>query len=104
MHASALTLFAPTRTLRVRCPYTCMTEQPENAIQSKGLCLEPGLARLFEQRRVLPRQQCAFCAPAKEPVDQTQYLPLAPTHFLAGVEVQDAHQLMILALEYFKNA
>ena len=36
------------------------------------------------------------------PFDQTQHLPLSAAHFLPGIEVKDPHQLMFLALEYFR--
>ena len=56
-----------------------------------------------EERSILARQQRGFHARRGQAFDQPQHLPLAAAHLAAGVEVQDAHQLMFLALAYFRK-
>jgi hypothetical protein len=48
-------------------------------------------------------QQGGFHARRGQPFHQPERLPLAAAHFLSGIEVQDSHQLIFLALEYFKK-
>jgi hypothetical protein len=55
------------------------------------------------KRRTIAPQQGAFDSTGHQPFDQPQRLPLAAAHLLARIQVQDAHQLMFLALEYFRN-
>jgi hypothetical protein len=50
------------------------------------------------RRRWVPRP-----APLMQALDEAEGLPLAATHRLAKVQVKDAHQLMFLALEYFRK-
>jgi hypothetical protein len=59
--------------------------------------------RLGKERPALARQQRRLDSSRRQPLDQPQRLPLAAAHFPSRVQVQDAHQLMILALEYLRN-
>ena len=61
------------------------------------------LARGGVERRILARQQGGLHACGGQAFDQPQHLPLAAAHLSSGIEVKDAHQLMFLALEYFRN-
>ena len=75
----------------------------QRAHQAERFHAPAAFARLGEERRAFARQQRGFDAGGGETLDEPQHLPLSSAHLLAGVEVQDAHQLMILALEYFRN-
>ena len=77
--------------------------QQHGARQAQRLDAPAPLARGFEQRPAAARQQRGFHARRGQPFHQPEHLPLAAAHFLSGIEVQDAHQLMFLALEYFRN-
>jgi hypothetical protein len=65
--------------------------------------LETGLPGGRCERRAGARQQGAFHSPGGQPFHQPQRLPLAAAHLFARIQVEDAHQLMFLALEYFRN-
>ena len=55
------------------------------------------------ERRILAGQQGGLHARGGQAFDEPQDLPLAAAHLSAGIEMKDAHQLMFLALEYFRN-
>jgi hypothetical protein len=57
----------------------------------------------FKEGRAPARQQRRFDSFSGQPLDQAQGLPLASAHRLSQVQVEDPHQLMFLALEYFKK-
>jgi hypothetical protein len=77
--------------------------QQHGARQAPRLDAQAPLACGLEQRSAAARQQRGFHARRGQAFDQPQRLPLAAAHFLSGIEVQDAHQLMFLALEYFRK-
>jgi hypothetical protein len=55
------------------------------------------------ERRVPSRQQGGLDAGPGQSFDEAQHLPLAAAHLSSGIEMKDAHQLMFLALEYFRK-
>ena len=48
-------------------------------------------------------EQNRFDSGRAKSFEEAQHLPLASAHFPAGIEMQNAHQLMFLALAYFKK-
>src|ERR1035441_1190100 len=55
------------------------------------------------ERGTLARQEGGLHAGGGQAFDEPQDLPLAAAHLSPGIEVEDAHQLMFLALEYFRK-
>src|SRR5262249_47179171 len=69
--------------------------------ESEGLDVELAVAGVGEERRGIASEQGGFDTGRGEAFEEPEDLPLAAAHLAAGVEVEDSHQLMILALEYF---
>jgi hypothetical protein len=64
----------------------------------------PGLFAGFEvEGGVFASEEGGLDALGGEGFDEAEDLPLSAAHFLPGIEVEDAHQLMFLALEYFRK-
>jgi hypothetical protein len=77
--------------------------EPGHAQQPERFGRQLLLERFLNQRRRRRRKQRREHALAPESGHQPQYLPLASAHLVAGIEVQDPHQLMFLVLEYFRK-
>jgi hypothetical protein len=95
---------APSVWLRASCACirSCRRASSMARTRPKARRASPA-ARGLEQRPAAARQQRGFHARRGQPFHQPERLPLAAAHFLSGIEVQDAHQLMFLALEYFRK-
>src|ERR1019366_7242261 len=55
------------------------------------------------KRRVLAGHQGGLDAGRGQTLDKGRPLPLAAANLSSGIEMKDAHQLMFLALEYFRK-
>jgi hypothetical protein len=86
------------------------------ADQAEGFDADAGLDGGFKQRRTQASEQGRFRRRQADPrkrwvprpaplqgLNEAEDLPLASAHRLARVQVEDPHQLMFLALEYFRN-
>ena len=72
-------------------------------VRPSGTTRQPRLRAAANSGALGAGQQGGFDAGGRQSFDQPQHLPLAAAHLPAGIEVQDAHQLMFLALAYFRN-
>ena len=96
---------APRVWLRASWAWTRSWRRESRAVRARlqRLHAQPPLGAAVKSGAPCARQQRGFHARRGQPFDQPQHLPLAAAHFLAGVQVQDAHQLMFLALAYFRK-
>ena len=75
----------------------------EGAGDAQGLDAPAQFAGGGVERGILACQQGGLHACRGQALDQPQHLPLAAAHLSSGIEMKDAHQLMFLALEYFRK-